>query len=40
VLAPWAQVDPTAELPGHGPIADLLARLDEPVEPYEARPLI
>ena len=28
VLAPWAEVDPTAELPGAGPIADLLDGLD------------
>ncbi|WP_227497109.1 2-amino-4-hydroxy-6-hydroxymethyldihydropteridine diphosphokinase [Planctomonas psychrotolerans] len=28
VLAPWLQVDPHAELPGHGPVADLLAALD------------
>jgi 2-amino-4-hydroxy-6-hydroxymethyldihydropteridine diphosphokinase len=28
VLAPWAEVDPTAELPGAGPIADLLDSLD------------
>jgi 2-amino-4-hydroxy-6-hydroxymethyldihydropteridine diphosphokinase len=25
VLAPWAEVDPAAELPGHGRVADLLA---------------
>lgn len=28
VLAPWADVDPAAEIPGHGRIADLLAGLD------------
>jgi 2-amino-4-hydroxy-6-hydroxymethyldihydropteridine diphosphokinase len=28
VLRPWAEVDPTAELPGAGPIADLLEELD------------
>jgi 2-amino-4-hydroxy-6-hydroxymethyldihydropteridine diphosphokinase len=28
VLLPWHDVDPTAELPGHGPIARLLAGLD------------
>ncbi|MFH8842259.1 2-amino-4-hydroxy-6-hydroxymethyldihydropteridine diphosphokinase [Streptomyces sp. NPDC017868] len=27
VLAPWHDVDPDAQLPGHGPIADLLAAL-------------
>lgn len=27
VLAPWAQLRPAAELPGHGPIADLLRAL-------------
>lgn len=25
VLAPWLEVDPAAVLPGHGPVADLLA---------------
>lgn len=28
VLAPWADVDPSAVLPGHGLVADLLERLD------------
>jgi 2-amino-4-hydroxy-6-hydroxymethyldihydropteridine diphosphokinase len=28
VLAPWHDVDPGAELPGHGPVAALLAGLD------------
>jgi 2-amino-4-hydroxy-6-hydroxymethyldihydropteridine diphosphokinase len=28
VLAPWADVDPSAVLPGHGHVADLLERLD------------
>ncbi|GII52459.1 2-amino-4-hydroxy-6-hydroxymethyldihydropteridine diphosphokinase [Planotetraspora thailandica] len=28
VLVPWAQADPAAVLPGHGPVADLLAGLD------------
>jgi 2-amino-4-hydroxy-6-hydroxymethyldihydropteridine diphosphokinase len=28
VLRPWLDVDPDAVLPGHGPIADLLAGLD------------
>ena len=27
VLAPWLEVDPQAELPGVGPVRDLLARL-------------
>jgi 2-amino-4-hydroxy-6-hydroxymethyldihydropteridine diphosphokinase len=27
VLVPWAALDPAAELPGHGPVADLLAAL-------------
>jgi 2-amino-4-hydroxy-6-hydroxymethyldihydropteridine diphosphokinase len=27
VLVPWATLDPTAELPGHGQVADLLAAL-------------
>jgi 2-amino-4-hydroxy-6-hydroxymethyldihydropteridine diphosphokinase len=28
VLAPWHDIDPAAELPGHGPVADLLAGID------------
>jgi 2-amino-4-hydroxy-6-hydroxymethyldihydropteridine diphosphokinase len=28
VLVPWAEVDPAAELPGAGPIANLIDRLD------------
>jgi 2-amino-4-hydroxy-6-hydroxymethyldihydropteridine diphosphokinase len=28
VLAPWHDVDPDAVLPGYGPVADLLARVD------------
>lgn len=28
VLVPWAELDPTAELPGHGPISRLLSGLD------------
>ncbi len=28
VLVPWAEIDPTATLPGYGPIADLLDGLD------------
>lgn len=28
VLVPWAEVDPGAELPGHGPILELLRGLD------------
>lgn len=28
VLAPWAEIDPRAELPGAGPVSDLLASTD------------
>ncbi|GAA4574609.1 2-amino-4-hydroxy-6-hydroxymethyldihydropteridine diphosphokinase [Planotetraspora kaengkrachanensis] len=28
VLIPWAQADPAADLPGHGPVSELLAGLD------------
>lgn len=28
VLAPWHDVDPEAQLPGHGPVASLLAESD------------
>ena len=34
VLVPWAALDPTAELPGHGRVTDLLAGL--PVEDVDA----
>jgi dihydroneopterin aldolase / 2-amino-4-hydroxy-6-hydroxymethyldihydropteridine diphosphokinase len=27
VLAPWLEIDPAAELPGHGRVSDLLARM-------------
>jgi 2-amino-4-hydroxy-6-hydroxymethyldihydropteridine diphosphokinase len=30
VLAPWHDIDADAELPGRGPVSDLLARLDGP----------
>ncbi|HEV8223269.1 MAG TPA: 2-amino-4-hydroxy-6-hydroxymethyldihydropteridine diphosphokinase [Streptosporangiaceae bacterium] len=30
VLVPWHDVDPAAELPGHGPVADLIAGLTGP----------
>ncbi len=29
VLAPWHEVEPDAELPGHGPVADLLDKVVE-----------
>jgi len=29
VLAPWHDVDPDAILPGHGPVAELLAKADQ-----------
>jgi 2-amino-4-hydroxy-6-hydroxymethyldihydropteridine diphosphokinase len=29
VLAPWHDIDPTAQLPGHGAVRDLLAGLDQ-----------
>ena len=28
VLLPWAEIDPTAEIPGVGAVADLLEQLD------------
>ena len=28
VLAPWAEIDSRGELPGHGPVLDLLAKVD------------
>ncbi|MFE9424441.1 2-amino-4-hydroxy-6-hydroxymethyldihydropteridine diphosphokinase [Kitasatospora sp. NPDC006697] len=29
VLAPWLDADPAAELPGHGPVADLLGKIGD-----------
>ncbi|HET8896034.1 MAG TPA: 2-amino-4-hydroxy-6-hydroxymethyldihydropteridine diphosphokinase [Protaetiibacter sp.] len=40
VLAPWSQVQPDAVLPGHGPIAALLAATTDRVTTYPADPLI
>jgi 2-amino-4-hydroxy-6-hydroxymethyldihydropteridine diphosphokinase len=41
VLVPWASVDPAAVVPGHGPVADLLAALPEEdvagVRPWDGR---
>ena len=31
VLVPWAQIDPAAVLPGHGPVADLASEMDSEV---------
>lgn len=33
VLQPWADVDPAAVIPGHGPVRDLLAALPEAAVP-------
>jgi 2-amino-4-hydroxy-6-hydroxymethyldihydropteridine diphosphokinase len=33
VLVPWHDVDPAAELPGHGPVAGLIAGLAGPAAP-------
>ena len=33
VLVPWHDVDPAAELPGHGPVAGLIAGLAGPARP-------
>lgn len=39
VLIPWLAVDPTATLPGHGPIADLLTKLpDQSTKDVHLRP--
>jgi len=44
VLAPWVQLDPHAEVPGRGPVRDLLERVlaatGERVDPYPAEPLL
>lgn len=34
VLAPWAELDPSAVLPGRGPVAALLASLGDTTLPY------
>lgn len=36
VLAPWAQVDATAEIPGRGPVAELLAPITSTAWAHEA----
>ena len=42
VLVPWASLDPAADLPGRGPVAELLAALPredvDAVVPWEPRP--
>jgi 2-amino-4-hydroxy-6-hydroxymethyldihydropteridine diphosphokinase len=40
VLLPWLQIDPDAQLPGHGPVRDLVAALDQPLSHYPAEPLL
>ena len=40
VLAPWHDADPDAVLPGHGPVADLLARADVAGIRRSGRPLV
>lgn len=40
VLAPWCDVDPTGQLPGHGPVAELLGSLaDQGVRRRDDLPL-
>ncbi len=38
VLAPWLQIDPDAVIPGHGRVKDLLAAIENTVQPYGAQP--
>ncbi|MCY7326048.1 MAG: 2-amino-4-hydroxy-6-hydroxymethyldihydropteridine diphosphokinase, partial [Microbacteriaceae bacterium] len=40
VLVPWAQLNPAAQLPGHGPVAGLAAATTDVVLPYPAPPLM
>lgn len=40
VLAPWLQVEPEAELPGRGSVAQLLAATGDTPTPYPAESLI
>lgn len=37
VLVPWLEVDPDAQLAGHGRVADLAARATDPVQLWEGR---
>ena len=39
VLAPWLEIAPNAELPGHGSVAELLAACSDSVRVYAAEPL-
>jgi 2-amino-4-hydroxy-6-hydroxymethyldihydropteridine diphosphokinase len=40
VLVPWAQLQPDAEIPGRGPVAELLAAASDSVWDYPAAPLL
>ena len=40
VIVPWLQVQPSAELPGRGPIADLPAAASSGVRPFDAAALL
>jgi 2-amino-4-hydroxy-6-hydroxymethyldihydropteridine diphosphokinase len=40
VLAPWAELQPDADIPGRGPIAELLAAASDSVWDYPAAPLL
>ncbi|MCU1581944.1 MAG: folK [Microbacteriaceae bacterium] len=40
VLAPWAELQPDAEIPGRGPVAELLATASDSVWDYPAAPLL
>lgn len=40
VLVPWAQMNPAAHLPGHGPVAELAADATDVVLPWPAAPLL
>ncbi|MCC7128640.1 MAG: 2-amino-4-hydroxy-6-hydroxymethyldihydropteridine diphosphokinase, partial [Microbacteriaceae bacterium] len=40
VLAPGLQIDPEAELAGHGKVADLLAKTTDRVTEFPAEPLL
>lgn len=39
VLAPWLQVDPDAQIPGRGRVADLLASAEDAVWDFTSEPL-
>ena len=40
VLVPWLQIEPSANLPGYGPVSTLAAETTDVVKPFDAAPLM